>query len=91
MTYRVRVASGQPKIRATVLSGVIMARTVSELLDVDTSGVKDKYVIMYDANLKKYIAVNPDEVLNAAAATETTQPGLPDQFLENIPFDQGTF
>jgi len=87
MTYQIKVKSKQ-KIKVV---GVNMARSLDELLDVDVTGVKDKYVIMYDAILKKYIAVNPDEVLNAASSTETTQPGLPDQFLENIPFDQGTF
>jgi len=87
MTYQIKVKSKQ-KIK---VAGVNMARSLDELLDVDVTGVKDKYVIMYDAILKKYIAVNPDEVLNAASSTETTQPGLPDQFLENIPFDQGTF
>jgi hypothetical protein len=31
---------------------------------------------MYDADIKRIKFVNPDEVLNAAAETETTQPGL---------------
>jgi hypothetical protein len=38
--------------------------------------MKDKYVLMYDDTIKKIKFVNPDEVLNAAAETETTQPGL---------------
>ena len=75
MTYQIRVKSKQ-NTKATVASGVIMARTLQELLDVDVSGVSDKYVIMYDATTQKYTAVNPDEVLSAAV-TEETQPGLP--------------
>jgi len=65
MTYQVKVKSKQ-KIKATVASGVIMARTLDELLDVDVSGVKDKYLIMYDSSTQKYTAVNPDDILSAA-------------------------
>ena len=86
MTYQVKVKSKQ-KIKATVASGVIMARTLDELLDVDVSGVSDKYVIMYDAATQKYTAVNPDEILSAASTTETTQPGLPSNFVDTLDVD----
>lgn len=97
MTYQVRVKSKQ-KIKATVQSGVIMARTLNELLDVNVSGVRDKYVIMYDSATQKYIAVNPDSVLSAAT-TEPIQPGLPADFEnqldidldDRIDLDAGTF
>lgn len=97
MTYRVRV-NGQKKVKATVASGIIMARTLEELLDVDLSGVRDKYVIMYDSATRKYKAVNPDNVLSAAT-NEPVQPGLPSVFndqldkdLDNrIDLDGGTF
>lgn len=99
MTYIVRVSSKTPKIKATVASGVIMARTLNELLDVDVSGVKDKYVLMYDSTTQKYKTVNPDDILSASSNTETTQPGLPGDFvntldndLDNkIDLDAGTF
>ena len=76
-----------------------MARTLNELLDVDVSGVKDKYLIMYNSATGKYTAVNPDAVLSASSTTETTQPGLPTDFknqldvdLDNkIDLDAGTF
>lgn len=98
MTYQIRVKSKQ-NIKATVASGVIMARTLQELLDVDVSGVSDKYVIMYDATTQKYTAVNPDNVLSASSNTETTQPGLPNDFIntldtdldDKIDLDAGTF
>ena len=98
MTIQVKV-KGQPKVKATVASGVIMARTLDELLDVDVSGVSDKYVIMYDVSTQKYTAVNPDEVLSASSTTETTQPGLPSNFVDTldtdlddrIDLDAGTF
>jgi hypothetical protein len=73
-------------IKVTVLSGVVMARTLQELLDVDVSGVGDKYVIMYDATTQKYKAVNPDVVLSSAA-TEPISPGLPDAFVDELDVD----
>lgn len=85
MTYQVRVKSKQ-KVKATVASGVIMARTLKELLDVDVSGVNNKYVIMYDSATQKYTAVNPDEVFSAAT-TEPIQPGLPQDFMDMLDTD----
>lgn len=85
MTYQVRVSS-KSKINATVASGVIMARTLEELLDVDVSDVNDKYVIMYDAATQKYTAVNPDEVFSAAT-TEPISPGLPSDFMDMLDDD----
>jgi len=90
MTYQVKIKSKQ-KIKATVASGTVMARNLNELLDVDVSGVRDKYVIMYDSSTQKYVAVNPDEVLLAAASTEQTSPGLPDGFTGQISYDGGSF
>jgi len=82
MTYQIKVKSKQ-NVKATV---AIMARNLKELLDVDVSGVSDKYVIMYDATTQKYTAVNPDEVLSAAV-TEETQPGLPQIAITNLVTD----
>jgi hypothetical protein len=87
MTINVRVVTNKPKIKTTVASGVIMARTLQELLDVDVSGVSDKYVIMYDASTQKYTAVNPDDVLSAASSTESTSPGLPTDFVDTLDVD----
>jgi hypothetical protein len=95
MTYQVRVVGNVTNVRvvgttskskATVASGVIMARTLDELLDVDVSGVSDKYVIMYDASTGKYTAVNPDQVLSASV-TEPTSPGLPQNFKDQLDVD----
>jgi len=85
MTYQVKVSS-KSKIKATVASGVIMARTLNELLDVDVTGVGDKFVIMYNASTGKYTAVNPDQVLSAAV-TEPTAPGLPQNFKDQLDVD----
>jgi hypothetical protein len=97
MTYKVKVSSSsninqvkvksKSKVKAEVVSGVIMARTLDELLDVDLSGVNDKYVIMYDASTQKYKAVNPDAVLSASSSTEIIQPGLPNDFINTLDVD----
>jgi hypothetical protein len=94
----VRLSSTSTKSNVRVLSGIGMVRKLEELLDVDVSNVEDNYIIMYDKNLEKYIAVNPDKVLQAAA-TEPVQPGLPNVFLDEldvqldnrIDLDGGTF
>jgi len=49
---------------------------LQDLIDFDASNQNDKYVIVYDASAQKYKLVNPDDVLNYAAGTETIQPGL---------------
>jgi hypothetical protein len=87
MIYKVTVNNNNKKIKAVVKSGVIMARRLDELLDVDLSGVGDKYVLMYDSTTKKYKAVNPDAILSAASTTETTQPGLPSDFKNQLDTD----
>ena len=80
------VTSNNQSIKATVISDAVMAKNLEDLLDVDVSGVSDKYVIMYDASSQKYIAVNPDEVLSAAVQ-EPTSPGLPSDFKDQLDND----
>ena len=64
-----------------------VAGNLSSLDDVDVTGVGDKFVIMYNATTGKYTAVNPDEVLSAAAVTETTSVGLPQNFIDTLDVD----
>jgi len=68
-------ASSKFKVSVQGGSGSV-AQSFEDLVDFNGAGVQDKYVIMYDASTGKYIPVNPDIVLNAAAGTETIQPGL---------------
>lgn len=99
MTYKVTVSSGNNysiKVEkpTNYKAGVQykMPQNLSELSDVQISGDNDKYVLMYDAASEKWIDVNPDEVLSAAA-TESISPGIPDDF-ENaleLPLDAGGF
>ena len=86
MTYKVTFSNGnnysvkssqKPKYKASLTTKLeIMPQNLDELTDVEISGNNDKYILMYDAASGKWRDVNPDEVLNAAASTETTQPGF---------------
>jgi hypothetical protein len=74
----------------TVSSGIATITINSEfqyfnqLLDVDVSGVNDKYVIMYDAALQKFIPVDPDDVLSASV---TTNAGISTVFIDALDVD----
>lgn len=65
----------------------IMPQFLDELSDVEISGDNDKYVLMYDAPTGKWKDRNPDVVLSAASNTETTQPGLPEDFVNTLDVD----
>jgi uncharacterized Zn finger protein len=100
MTYKVSVSSpynfsvkiSQPdNYKANLVSKIeIMPQNLDELADVEISGNNDQYVLMYDASSGKWRDVNPDVVLNAAAQTETVQPGLvgfASAFLDRVDID----
>lgn len=73
-----------------VITDVAAINRFSDLIDFDSSNVNDKYVMVYDASVQKYKMVNPDEVLNYAAASETIQPGLvgyASSFLDRVDID----
>ena len=85
--YSVKVS--QPKdYKANLIAKIeIMPQNLDELTDVEISGANDKYVLMYDAATNKWRDVNPDEVLSASSNTETTQPGLPGDFVNTLDVD----
>lgn len=99
MTYKVSVSSpynysikvSQPTgYKANFGYTVEQMGTLNDLTDVEISGNNDQYVLMYDAASGKWKDRNPDEVLNAAASTETTQPGLvgfATAFLDRVDID----
>jgi hypothetical protein len=86
MIYKVTVKDSHKKVKAVVKSGVIMARRLDELLDVDLSGAKDNYILTYDSTTQKYKAVNPDEILSSAVS-DTESPGLPSNFKNQLDID----
>ena len=100
MTYNVRLSQSPSfKVVSLLPTIEIMPTNLDELVDVEISGNNDKYVLMYDAASGKWRDVNPDQVLSAASNTETTQPGLPNDFIntldvdldDKIDLDAGTF
>lgn len=95
MSYQIRLKSPS-KVRVSLGTSAItvktkftepMAQKFEELTDVNVTNVNDKYIIMYNAATQKYTAVNPDEVLVAAATSETIQPGLPNEFIDTLDVD----
>ena len=88
MTYNVRLSQSPSfKVVSLLPTIEIMPQNLDELTDVEISGNNDKYVLMYDATSGKWRDVNPDQVLSASSNTETTQPGLPDDFVNTLDVD----
>lgn len=90
MTYQVSVASSSynvqqnspNKFKVSTILGVSKVANLSDLQDVDITGLQDGYVIMFDATSQKYKAVNPDEVLSGAV-----EGGLPNDFINTLDTD----
>jgi len=77
-----------------VSTSYIVAESLEDLGNVDTSALDktgtttNNYVMVYDAVAQKYKFVNPDAVLSAAAdTTQTVQPGLPQDFIDQLDVD----
>jgi hypothetical protein len=95
MTYKVTFSSGnnysvkysQPNKYKTSFYRSITPMKLEELADVQISGNNDQYVLMYDESLGKWRDRNPDVVLSAASNTESTQPGLPGDFVNTLDVD----
>lgn len=62
----------------------IMPQYLRELQDVQITDSPDKYILMYDAVSGMWKNVNPDDVLSASASLETSQPGLPTDFINTL-------
>jgi hypothetical protein len=96
MTYKVTVSSGNNySVRVSPKSNVkanlsynieILPVNLDELNDVTITGNPDKYVLMYDSSLGKWVNKNPDEVLSAAT-TDPISPGLPQDFENQLDID----
>ena len=83
ISYGVTVgAKTTRKYNVTTRSGIIMARKLADLQDVDLSNQSDQYVLMYDSETATYKSVNPDQVLSSAVISEPNQPGLPQEVID---------
>jgi hypothetical protein len=65
----------------------VAATRLEDLINFDGSNKNDQYVIMYNSSTQKYELVNPDKVLSSAAVDEPIQPGLPNDFVDELDVD----
>ena len=89
MTYKVSLANSNAKsVRlASSFSFEIkkpgggtgdVAGNLTDLNDVDQSGIGNRFVLVYDAVTTNFKFVNPDEVVNAAAGGASVPSGAPE-------------
>lgn len=78
-SFYTKLSNKKAKINVSSSSGIIMARKLADLMDVDLSNVQDNYILMYDAEEQKYKAYDPGEILSAS-----TLNGLPQDFIDYL-------
>ena len=66
-----------------VKTQIVVPDAITVLDDIDLSNVQDGYVLMYNAQLQKYVFVNPDEVLSKAVEDNY----LPQDFIDKLDID----
>jgi hypothetical protein len=64
----------------------VSATRLEDLINFDDANKNDQYVIVYNSTTQKYELVNPDDVLSSAT-TEPIQPGLPNDFVDELNID----
>jgi len=92
MTYKVSTStnsysvkqSSTPdfKVSAILGSGASEVANLSDLSDVDVTGIQDNYVLIYNSSTGKFVAENPDNVLSNAVTS-----GLPSDFVNKLDVD----
>ncbi len=90
MTYKVSVSnnsysvkqasSPQFKVSAILGSGASEVANLSDLDDVNVSGIQNGYVLTYNSATGQFVAANPDVVLEVAAADNV----LPDVLIDAL-------
>lgn len=78
ISYGVKVGK-KSKVKVTTRSGIIMARKLADLMDVDVSNVQDNFILKYDATDQKYKTYDPDDIFS-----DSLDGGLPDDFIEYL-------
>lgn len=88
----IKARVGQQNVIRVIASNSIAGSgtKLSDISDIDISGRADKFVMVYNAALNKYVFVDPDQILVAAAATVNTSSaaGLPGSFIDALDTDQ---
>ena len=82
-SYSVKQASSpQFKVSAILGSGASEVANLSDLDDVNVSGIQNGYVLIYNASTGQFVAQNPDNVLSNAVTG-----GLPNDFVDKLDVD----
>lgn len=82
-SYSVKIKPSPQNFKLSVSGEVsAVAGNLSDLEDVDSTGIQNGYVLVYDASAQKYIAVDPDQVLSNAVVG-----GLPSDFIDKLDVD----
>lgn len=91
--YDLLLTDGAGKIRKVVEGNIIvndsatLGATDSDNLDglgnIDITNVQDGYVLMYNAELQKYVFVDPDVVLSKSVSDDS----LPQDFINKLDID----
>ena len=93
MTYKVSLSNSSNytvrqgprlnfKVSAILGAGAADVANLSDLNDVDITGIQDNYVLIYNSATGKFTAENPDNVLSNAVAG-----GLPADFEAQLDVD----
>jgi len=92
MTYKVSVSnnsysvkqasSPQFKVSAILGSGASEVANLSDLDDVNVSGIQNGYVLIYNSSTGQFVAENPDNVLSNAVTN-----GLSNDFVDKLDVD----
>jgi hypothetical protein len=105
MNYKVSVSnnsysvkqesSPQFKVSAILGSGASEVANLSDLDDVNVSGIQNGYVLTYNSATGQFVAANPDVVLEVAAADNVLPDVLIDalvpEIVPQLDLDAGTF
>ena len=92
MTYKVSVSSNSYsvkqksaakfKVTAILGTGASEVANLSDLSDVNVSGIQNGYVLTYNSSTGQFVAVDPDNVLSNAVTG-----GLPTDFINKLDTD----
>lgn len=93
MTYKVSLSSsnsfsvkqkssGNFKVSAILGTGASDVANLSDLDDVNVSGIQNGYVLTYNAATQQFVAVDPDNILSNAVTG-----GLPADFVNKLDTD----
>lgn len=83
--YSVKQSGGSSfKVSAILGTGASEVANLSDLQDVNVSGIQDGFVLSYNAAQGKFVATNPDIVLEVAAADNVLPEPLIDALVPEI-------